>query len=327
MEIKISKILPICWKIIFFIICLKIMKNILYRYIMICAPGKYDPENKTCFSKGQLTALCEAYNKYIERNKNMKNLKPIELKDDKKFLLKELTKRFEDVCHDEYCLTKQKFMDYLAHNMKKDIIDNNFLPIGPSQQTEWLSSVDINSLMQKYEKVYPDFKFLGAIPLDCDELSYCSLYHLNFGKYHEKNVKYLAMIFNLDRHYQSGSHWVVVFIEFPVLTIEFCDSTGHKPKDNISKIIANYQSWVRNKFKKEAVVKINDNKYQLDNSECGVYCCNYIIRRLAGEKFEDIVNHSLNFKEINSCRNVYFQNKKSTYKINEKCDPRYGIQT
>jgi hypothetical protein len=33
---------------------------------------------------------------------------------------------------------------------------------------EWLSSVDIESVMDQYEEKYPEFKFLGPTPIDFD---------------------------------------------------------------------------------------------------------------------------------------------------------------
>ena len=66
---------------------------------------------------------------------------------------------------------------------------------------------------------------------------------------------------------------------------------------------------------------MNKNKYQRDKSECGVYSCNFIIRSLAGESFEEATNKFLDFKNINSCRNAYFSNRPSKYEPHELCDP------
>ena len=245
----------------------------------------------------------------------------IKIKQKKKFLLTELLNRFDTVCNrDEICLTKQEFMNEVIKEIREEIETNTFRPDGPANPTEWLSTNDINKIMLQYEKVYPDFKFMGAVPLNCNELAFCSLYKINFDKYLQKGIKRMGIIFNHDRHGQPGSHWVALFIDIVNGEIDFCDSMGREPIGNINHVIENFMIYYKNKTGKDATYNYNKKKYQKDNSECGIYSCNFIIRRLAGETFDDIVNNNLNFKEINGCRNVFFKNKPSHNKPNEKCD-------
>jgi len=294
-----------------------------------CAPGKYDKTNKTCFSLEQLIAMAKAYNRYNstvrlspKSNVNINDSALIEVKKNKAYLLQELYKRFDTVCgNDEFCLTQQEFMNELVKEMFNDITLNTFRPIGPDDHKEWLSTQNINEIMQQYEQIYPDFKFLGAVPLDCNELSYCSLHKLNFNEYLKKNIKQLGIIFNHDKHGQHGSHWVALYINISNGHIYFCDSMGNEPIDNINKIINDFKNFYEKKTGKLPIYKINTKSYQKDGSECGVYACNFLIRLLAGEKFDNIVNNYLTFTQINSCRNVYFNNKPSKYPPYKTCDP------
>ena len=58
----------------------------------------------------------------------------------------------------------------------KDHLENKvFRPEGPQGRFEWLSTLDINKVLYQYEEKYPDFKFLGAVPLDFIELDYLHL--------------------------------------------------------------------------------------------------------------------------------------------------------
>lgn len=290
----------------------------------ICAPKKYDDKNKTCFNLEQLIEIIRAYNRYVTRT----NLNPgknidttlIPIKNDKLYLLKELKKRFEDVCdNDEVCMTKQAFMNEIIKEMKYDIENNIFRIYGPNDSKEWLSTTDIDGIMKQYENIY-SFKFLGAVPLDCDEYSFCSLYKINFEKYMKKNIDKIGIIFNLDRYGQPGSHWVALLIEIKNGEIYYCDSNGREPIDNIYKIIEEFNKYCK-KNKKEMIYKYNNKSYQKDGSECGVYSCNFLIRKLSGENFNDIINNPLKFQDINSCRNIYFRNKPSKYDPHKKCDP------
>lgn len=296
----------------------------------MCAPGKYDSKNNTCFTVEQLTEMVGAYNRYMtktqlnprqERTSGGADL--INIKVDKKYLLSELRKRFETICkNDEVCLTQQAFMNEIVKEMRDDIINDTFRSIGPTNPKEWLSTDDINNIMSQYENVHPNFKFFGAVPLNCDELSFCSLYKLDFDKYVHDNIDYVGVVFNLDRHGQPGSHWVALFIDIKHGEINFCDSNGRQPVDNISEIINQFTKFYKKKTGTDAKYKYNTIPYQKDGSECGVYSCNFIIRKLSGESFDQIVGNALNFKNINSCRNAYFRNMPSSYRVHNKCDPK-----
>ena len=289
----------------------------------ICAPGKYDKTNKTCFRLDQLMEMAKAYNRYIHKHNinNDTEWKYIEIIEDKNYLLSELKKRFNDVCQDEICITQQDFMNELIQDMREEILSDTFLPDGPAESTEWLTTTHINDILHLYEKNDKHFIFLGAVPLDCNELSFCPLYNLKFDDYYDDGIYKLAIIFNHDTYGKPGSHWVALYMDLKNGEIDFCDSTGNPPIKNIVNIINNFIKWYKKKTGKNAIYHENTKSYQTDSSECGVYSINFIIRRLSGEKFDDIIKNSLNFKEINSCRNAYFRNKTSKYKINPKCLP------
>lgn len=302
-----------------------------------CAPGSYDEKNQTCFRTDQLIELVAAYNRYIAKQKlgidsdslknpelnrilkeNKSDIGFIPIKDNKEYLLKELRKKFDDICgNDQLCWLKQEFMNEIVG----EISDNSFRPVGPKAATEWLSTLDINAILKQYEKIYPKFHFYGAVPLDCNELSYCKLYNLDFEKEESEGIEKIGVIFNHDRHNRSGSHWVAVYIDLPENEFNYCDSAGGLPFDNMLDLINDFKNYCYRKGK-EATYYHNTKKYQTDNSECGVYSCNFIIRRLAGESFDEVIKNPLKFKEINSCRNTYFLNKPSSYQPHAKCDPR-----
>ena len=296
----------------------------------ICAPDKYDKNSKSCFTTNQLIEMTKAYNRYVtkqrmapSRNNNFNNAELIKIKSDKEYLIDNLMKRFNNVCNgNEICLTQQDFMNDVLKEVRDDIENDTFRPNGPAKSTEWLSTTDINNIMKQYETVFPGFKFMGAVPLDCNDHSFCSLYQINFNEHENNGITKMGVVFNHDRYGESGSHWVALYINIEAGEIYFCDSMGKEPIGNIKHVIKSYMDYYKKKTGTNAIYRQNTKSYQKDQSECGVYSCNFIIRNLNGEKFEDIVNNPLTFQGINSCRNVYFRNKTSKFKENPMCDPR-----
>jgi len=312
--------------------------SIIYIYAMnkkYCAPGTYDSKNDTCFTDQQVRQIAEGYNAYIFKNKlspgNLSNKRGgkgpivtlIEIKSDKKYLLNELRERFHNVCNgSDLCLSKQEFMNNIVSSEYEKIVSTSFRPEGPEKAREWLSTSDIDQVMKQYENVYKDFKFMGAVPSDCSDVSYCALSTTNYDALIKKGIKRVGIIFNHDKHNQNGSHWVGTFIDLSKAKFYYCDSTGSKPVAGIKRFVESVRQFFDSKGLKMSY-KENSNKYQKDNSECGIYSCNFIIRMLAEESFEDITSNPLDFSEINLCRNVYFSNEpvKKKDKASKKCDP------
>lgn len=290
----------------------------------ICAPGKYDAKNHTCFSLKQLMALSAAYNRHLTEQSlggsDSSNPNFIKIKPDKKYLLVELKQRFDSVCgSDEKCITKQAFMNELVTELRNELDENTFLEDGPDGPIEWLSNFDIEKLIKKYEKYLPNFKFLGAVPLDCEEHKFCSLYGFDFEKIKKEGIHKAGIVFNHDKMGQGGSHWVALFMNLDSGEINYVDSYGGKPKSNVQSLIDRFEKYCKKKGIRFNY-KLNTNAFQKDGSECGVYSANFILRRAADEPFEEILSNPMTFKQINSCRNVYFSNKHSQYSADPRCD-------
>jgi hypothetical protein len=299
----------------------------------ICAPKKYDRKNNSCFNDEQVLELAKAYNRYVTKVR-LSPKKTIEIggadlipiKNDKAYLLKEIHKRFNDVCHgNEICLTKQAFMSEVITKMHDDILYKSFRPGGPDNSTEWLDTSNIDEVMAQYEEIYPNFKFFGAVPLDCDQLTFCSLFKINFDKQYKDGFRKFGIVFNHDKYGQSGSHWVALYIDIDAGEINYCDSAGAEPIGNIKDVVDEFKKFYKKNYNKDPIYKKNSKSYQKDSSECGVYSMNFIIRRLYGESFDDVIKDSMIFKQINSCRNVYFSNQPSKYEPDPRCDPGQNI--
>ncbi len=285
-----------------------------------CAPSKKFTEG-TCFTFDNLFKIAEEYNK---TNSDKINLGIMKTKRD---LLKELTPRFQKRfgCDEQTCWLKSKVVKEMNN---PDIKHNTFRPLGPQKQYEWLSTRDIESVMEQYQFKHKDFKFLGAMPSDFDELPIYGTTELEFNQLEQHTPKIGAVI-NLDTHDQSGSHWVGFFANLRTNTIYYFDSVGKKPQKRLNMFIRRLLTYMYNNTHKESLnntklnvqqfmkqyhnsndydVRYNKIQHQFKNSECGVYSMNFIIRILEGETFDDIVNNITNDDKMNENRHLYFRN-------------------
>ena len=276
-----------------------------------CAPSKTFSQG-SCFTYENLVSIAEEYNNnYSDK---------IKINGDKKQLLRELTykmkKRFD--CNDQLCWMRSKV---IKQTKDDDILKNTFRPNGPKKQFEWLSTSDINKVMEQYEFKHKNFMFLGALPYDFEELPIYKMNELDLQELKKEKISKIGAVINLDTHDMSGSHWVALYIDTLKHSIYFFDSFGKRPGKRISmfikKILAHMhksKQFDANQFisryenTDDYDVRFNKIQHQFKNSECGVYSMNFIIRLLGGETFDDIVNNITNDDDMNACRKTYFKN-------------------
>ncbi len=276
-----------------------------------CGPN-LEFENGSCFSLNLLVDMAEAFNKYNkEKNKEDKIMldESFETTDPdgyKLFLLSEFKKRFEG---DQKDWIKHKYMDFLNDKTKDYLQNDVFRPDGPQGKFEWLSTLDINKVLEQYENKYPDFKFLGAVPVDFNDLDYLPFKKMNFDDFKSNGINKIAVIFNLDEHDKPGSHWVSLYADLEKGQVYFSDSYATQPEKRIRDFIKRIKEYLESKGIQKPDVRYNKTQHQRGNSECGVYSINFILRLLKGKSFEHITSKRLTDDQVNKCRNIYFGNK------------------
>jgi hypothetical protein len=187
--------------------------------------------------------------------------------------------------------------------------DDYFRPKGPNNNNNWLSNYNIEDVLKQYEKKYNDFIFLGAVPRDFKKTSYCKN---NFTKEHiieliNKGKFKFGAIFNLDFSYQSGSHWVALYIDINKGQIYYCDSVGKPPKDEYKELMNLFKDIIKSRNSNINIdERIGTMQHQNKNTECGVYSMNFILRLLDGETFDYINTHRLKDDDVSKCRVIYF---------------------
>ena len=276
-----------------------------------CAPTKTF-ENGSCIPLNLLVEMAHAYNeKNSDKLKLCRTIETLNPQKYKKYLVDEFSKRLSNVCDSQKCWVKQDFVNRLEGKLREELSKNTYRPVGPGGKFTWLNTFNINDVMSQYEHKYTDFKFLGALPIDFDELPGLGIKNLNFDQVcKNENKKRWGVVFNLDEHYKDGSHWVAMYADFNKGEVYFFDSYGVEPEPRIRKFMRRCARYMENKLNLTPKCDYNKTKHQQDGSECGVYSINFILRMLKGETFEEINGKRMPDEEVNKCREVYFTKPK-----------------
>lgn len=277
----------------------------------ICAPNALRHKKESipgCFNKKALVRIAERYNLDHKEKQIDTNL-------DSEKLYEAINKAFSTKCDkdDQICWIHQpELKDY------KKSLDLYFKSAGPKdkEKREWLSNVDISNVMLRFEALfYPEFKFYGPYPRDfmIKSLMY-ELGNSDMEDVFVDGIKKIGIVFNLDKHNQSGSHWVSMFIDTSKnpITIEFFDSVGgahYKPYKEFTEFMqkAKKQLEKMTDSKIPVVIKINHKEHQMKGTECGVYSLHFIILRLYGYTFEDISENIIKDDEMVQFRDEVFR--------------------
>jgi hypothetical protein len=247
------------------------------------------PDNKgngTCFNDDLLNSIIDEYNKQYPKN----SINP-DLPNNKKI---ELIRKFikpETGCDDEWCLSKSNiFSKY------KDEIEESFRPTVPNawlqKKNTWLNTLDIIECLSQYESAYPEFHFLSVSPIDFDTIikgnfgytSACvdqDLCSLELKDKVKTKITKLGAVFNLDKHNQSGSHWVGFFSDLLLGEAYYYDSVANgKPKE-----VVNFMERISDQYDELLLTnKINlkiENRFKIKLSKTDIIDSNHFILSLS----------------------------------------------
>lgn len=299
-----------------------------------CAPSK-KLEHDTCFTLNSLKNIALAYNNHNtdKINTSLPKEQLVDVLEDK------MEKKYH--CNDQTCWTRQKILEELDMKVLEEIQEKTFRPVGPSKKYGWLSTTHINEVIDQYHDIHKDFLFLGAVPYDFEDLPQLEINTLDFKELEKDGKTKIGMVINLDEHYKQGSHWVALYTDLKKNQVYFFDSVGRAPQKRIRRfinritryiyqkkynknihindIIKELREYSKNKnsrkyFHVENILKggfdirYNNKQHQFDNSECGVYSINFIVRLVSGEQFESVINDITKDETMNRNRKVYFRN-------------------
>lgn len=269
-----------------------------------CSPLK--EKNYTCYSSESLHRLKTLWNtRHPDATIQSANDKDI---------WKALKKNMNSVCDSESCWLRQGFA---KHGLTNEMKYYTFAPLAPKEWkkniNEWLSSVDIENVMKQYEEKDKSFAFFGPSPIDFDtrklygECVWEELCHFDIIHQMKKNKKKIGVVFNLDEHWKSGSHWVSLFVDVPTKQICFFDSGGGDIPDEIMALVGR----IMNQGKKAGIdfvfEKNHPFEHQLENTECGMYSLFFISSMIENPDFRVFKSKRIPDKKMEKYRHIYFR--------------------
>jgi hypothetical protein len=276
-----------------------------------CAPSK-EFNNGSCITLSGLIGMAISYNHmYDDKIKLSSKLHTLNPDRYKRFLIKQFnnSKQLSRICNNQRCWLKQPFIKNIDNRIAEDLMENTHRPPSPQGRFTWLNTVNINKVMRQYEYLHKDFNFIGALPIDFNDLPQLGVTDIDFSNFFNKKIYKIGAIFNLDEHYKDGSHWVSLYTDMSRNKIYFSDSYGTVPDKRIRAFMRKIARFCKkcNKISEyDLDVRHNEMRHQYGNSECGMYSINFIARLLKGETFDKLTSDRLTDSEVNKCRDVYF---------------------
>ena len=253
--------------------------------------------NETCMTVNILQKIKSDYNHSHRDN-------PIKAQDPKS-ILTELRSRLSH-CSQEDCWLRQ----IKDSRLRKKLEEYIFAPKSPKEwkynPNEWLSNYDIFNVLTQWEDAYPKFEFIGPTSIDFDapfhgKSGQCvqrELCNFSLEQQIREGLKKIAVVFNLDKHTESGSHWVSLWIDIEDRFIFFFDSAGAKIPNEISKLVARVNEQGM-KLKNPIKFKFYENypmEHQYGNTECGMYSLFFIITMLSNSIEKSDTNKHKKFR-------------------------------
>lgn len=162
---------------------------------------------------------------------------------------------------------------------------------------QWLDNHNIAAVMKQYEEIYPWFRFYGVHPIDfsapspykkgsAKECLIPKMCSIEIPGLRREGIRYAGVIFNLDNHLGSGSHWVSLMIDASPKTpgVYYFDSYGMKPPKQVWVFMQDLSI-----EEPRAVLGYNGRRFQFGNSECGMYSMFFLICLMHGYPFAKFV--------------------------------------
>ncbi len=206
----------------------------------------------------------------------------------------------------------------LSQQEKKRALDTYFRPKMPEAWKKdpdmWLTSDDIAAVMKQYEQAFPEFRFLGVVPIDfsapdpylqqntgqkrCMNTQFCEV---NLAEEKQNGRKLLGSVFNLDPHYKGGSHWVALAIDLMRDCVYYFDSYGMAPPPQV----ARYMRYLTTQNPKLSL-QSNGRRFQYSDTECGVYSMYFLIHMIAGAEFKKFCKNPVSDKHMYAFRKILY---------------------
>jgi hypothetical protein len=217
---------------------------------------------------------------------------------------------------EEHCLLDRAPID---DEKKKELRKQYLRPRRPKtwkgDPDQWLDNYNIIHVMKQYEEAFPWFSFLGVFPIDFSapdpyqkggspQCLYKELCSLNLKKEYAKGIRGIGMVFNLDPHFKSGSHWVALYINLQNIKkpfVGYFDSYGYKTPALIARLMRSFKLQIHS-----CQLGFNARRFQYGDSECGMFSLYFLICMIQGIRFEDFCKDSVSDQFMLDLRRILF---------------------
>jgi len=276
----------------------------------------------SCFTNEVLLELKKSYNKHYPDNAIV-TTDPVRV-------WWELKHRMSS-CNKEDC-----WLDVIRDPDEKKKLDKFlFSPDHPKEWIKdhdaWLSNYDINDVLRQYEAKYANFEYIEATPIDFDkkpksmngECVREDLCKFSLAEHIRKGKTKIAIVFNLGKHDEDGSHWMAMFIDVQHALIFYFDSASNPTPDEVTlfkdRIIEQGKNLNTQKMKSiDFRYETNGSfEHQKTDSECGMYVMYFIITMIthktsAGKHLntEELVHY---FKSVRIPDEEVFKKRKELF--------------
>ena len=208
----------------------------------------------------------------------------------------------------------------IAEQEKADIARRYLRPAMPSTWKSdpdmWLDSNNISAVMNQYEDAYPYFEFMGPFPVDfaapdpyqkaggqpkCLMNEICEL---RVSQALANGTKSIGVVYNLDPHFKSGSHWVALYINLKNINkpfVGYFDSYGYKTPSLIARLMRSFKLQITT-----CELGSNARRFQYGDSECGMFSMYFLICMICGISFKDFCKDAVSDNFMLQLRQILF---------------------
>jgi hypothetical protein len=284
-----------------------------------CNPSirNYRATNTTCYTNNALTSIRDTYNNNNISSKIISNNPQV--------ILDELRSKISE------CTREDCWLNQFTKKEQKELEKKYFSPLQPvkwkTNPTEWLSNIDILQVLTQYQDTYKNFKFIGPTPIDFDYVPnrnglcvWQELCTFSLKKIVDDKINKIGIIFNLDKHNESGSHWVSLFVDIKERFIFYFDSAANAIPNEIKNLISLITSQSNELNIPLHFHSNSSNQHQKGNTECGMYSLYFIITMLDNtslttkQKINIFKRGNIKDKFVESFRLKYFNTRTNSRK-------------
>jgi hypothetical protein len=146
-----------------------------------------------------------------------------------------------------------------------------------------------------------------------DDLSFELYFPCEAGKlFTEKDIKIKnqhGFIINTGKILNGGSHWVFLFIDTVECSVEYIDSLGAKPNEDVNLTVNSIRNAIKQTFPWSNIgnkVRFVSTRKQSGSTECGMFILTFTLLRISGKSLLEIAQMKITDVDCFRLRSYFF---------------------